>query len=518
MTALHATPRNRTPRNDSPRNGMQWPNLRRGASLLAALLVLDGCMVGPNFHHPTAPSTRFAQDGRPTRTGGTTGAMGTVQTFHPGEDIPGEWWALFHSEALDRLVRHALDHNPTLDAARDALRVARENRAAQAGALFPSISAEFNPARYKTSRTYSPVPNSNSWLYTVHTAQLNIGYEPDIWGAVRRGVEVTTAERDAARYQLEAVYLTLTGEVVQAAIDYASLRAQVDSVRDLTDAQQRILTSSIRQQALGQIADADVAMQRAQLAQDQAMLVPLQQQLQQQHDLIASLAGDMPDDPTPDFTLDAFTLPQDLPVSLPARLIDQRPDIKVAEANWHSACAQVGVTVANRLPNIQLSAQPGVAAASIAQMFAPGYGQWAIAGMLTQPLFQGGQLMHEERSARAAYDETAAQYRAVIVTAVQNVTDSLVAVRADASALIAEADAEHAASRSLDITRARLGLGDTTQIALLTAQQAELQARLNLVQARAARLSDTAGLFGALGGGWWNRQDTQGIKKATQLF
>ncbi|MBB2155674.1 efflux transporter outer membrane subunit [Gluconacetobacter diazotrophicus] len=499
------------------RTARRWPargaTLMCGAGLLAGLPVLGGCSVGPDFRHPAAPSTHFAQAGRPAHTDSTADADGMAQTFNPGQDIPGQWWTLFHSPALDRLVRHALDHSPTLEAASLALRVAQENRSAAVGALFPSISASFNPARFKTSRVYSPVPNNNSWLYTVHTAQLNISYQPDIWGGIRRGIESSSAQRDALRYQLEAAYLTLTGEVVQAAVGYASLRAQIDAVKDLTAAQQRILDSSIRQQALGQLADADVAMQRAQLAQDQAMLVPLQQQLQQQHDHIAALTGDMPDDPTPDFTLDAFTLPQDLPVSLPVRLIDQRPDIKVAEANWHAACAQVGVAVANRLPNIQLSAQPGVAAATIAQLFTPGYGQWMLAGMLSQPLFQGGQLLHEERAARAAYKESAAQYRAAVVTAVQDVTDSLNAVRADASALAANADAEKAAARSLGITHARLGLGDVSQVALLTAQQTELQARLALVQARAARLSDTAGLFQALGGGWWNRQDIPSGKK-----
>lgn len=478
--------------------------------MLGATLDLGGCAVGPDFRHPAAPATRFAQGGQPAGTVGTADPAGAVQTFHPGADIPAQWWMLFHSPALDRLIRHALANSPTLDAARHALRVADENRKAQMGPLYPSISVMYNPARFKTSRTYSAVPANNSWLYTVHTAQLNIAYQPDIWGGVRRGIEVTTAQRDSARYQLEATYLTLTGNLVQAVIAYAALRAQIDTVQSLIASQQRILDSSVRQQALGQLADADIAQQRAQLAQDQALLPPLQQQLAQQHDQIAALAGDMPDDPTPDFTLDGLTLPRDLPVSLPARLIDQRPDIKVAEADWHAACAQIGVAIANRLPNIQLNAQPGFAAASVGQMFAPGYGQWMIAGTLTQPLFQGFQLLHQERAARAAYEQAAAQYRAAVVSAVQDVTDSLVAVRTDASTLVADADAERAAARSLDITRSRLGLGDASQVALLAAEQAELQARLTLVQARAARLSDTAGLFHALGGGWWNRAGADG--------
>lgn len=501
-----------TPSHPTPSH--HWRRLLCGAGLLAMLADLGGCAVGPNFHPPSAPATRFAQDGRPAHTDSVAGVDGQAQTFHPGADIPGEWWTLFHSPALDRLIRHALANSPNLEAARQALRVAQENRAAQAGTLYPSISASFNPARFKTSRTYSPVPNSNSWLYTVHTAQLNISYQADIWGGLRRGIEATSAQRDAERYQLEAAYLSLTGELVQAAVAYAALRAQVEAVEALVASQHQILDAATRQITLGQIADSDLAVQRAQLAQDEATLVPLRQQLSQQHDQIAALAGDMPDDPTPDFTLDGFTLPQDLPVSVPARLIDQRPDLKVAEAGWHAACAQIGVAIANRLPNLQLSAQPGVAAASIGQLFVPGYGQWAVAGMLSQPLFQGGQLMHQERAARAQYDQAAAQYRAAVVAAVQDVTDSLNAVSFDATALAADTTAEQAATRGLAIAQARLSYGDASRVDMLLATQTALQARVTLAQARAARLSDTAGLFQALGGGWWNRHDVPPTHKS----
>ncbi|MBB2201072.1 efflux transporter outer membrane subunit [Gluconacetobacter tumulisoli] len=487
---------------------MMASSVRTWPMLLCGVLAIGGCAVGPDFRRPAIPApTQYGQAGQPSATPASAGADGAAQLFRPGQDIPAQWWTLFHSPALDRLVRHALAHSPTLEAARDALRAAQENRLAQESPLYPSISASYNPARFKTSRTYSPVPGNNTYLYTVHTAQLSISYMPDIWGGVRRGVEAASAQRDAQRYQLEAAYLTLTSSVVQAAIDYAAVKAQIDTTQALIVSQQAVLSSSIRQQALGQLADADVAAQRALLAQDQATLPPLQQQLAQQHDLIAALAGDMPDDPTPEFTLDGFTLPRDLPVSLPARLIEQRPDIRVSEANWHTACAQVGVAVANRLPNIQLGATPGVAAASIAQMAVPGYGQWMIAGTLTQPLFDGGLLRHQEHAARAQYDAAAAQYRATVVSAVQDVADSLNAIRTDATALAANADAEDAAARSLAVARSRFTLGDASQVMMLTAQQTEFQARLAVVQARSARLSDTVGLFQALGGGWWNRTD-----------
>lgn len=476
-------------------------------------LGLGGCAVGPDFKKPAAPTaSRYGQAGQPDRTQAVTGKaeqaaaglQGGVQALHPGQDIPAQWWTLFHSPALDQLVRKAIDNNPSLEAARDALAAAQENRLAQQSALYPSISGSFNPTRNKTSRTYSPVPNSNQWLYTVHTAQLNISYVPDLWGGVRRGVEAAKALRDAQRDQLRAVYLTLTSSVVQAAIDYATLKTQLETTQSLVALQRNLLESARKQEKAGEFSQNDVALQRTALAQNEATLAPLQKQLEQQKHLIASLVGDSPDAPQPEFSLNDLTLPADLPVSLPARLVEQRPDIRTAQANWHAACAQVGVAVANRLPNIQLGATPGFAAASIAQMAAPGYGQWEVMAMVTQPLFDGGLLRHQEHAARAAYDQAAADYRTTLITALQDVADSLTAIRTDATALADNAEAATAAGDSLRIALAQYRYGAISQVVMLTTQQAHLQTELALAQARADRLSDTVALFQSLGGGWWN--------------
>ncbi|KXV17697.1 histidine kinase [Acetobacter malorum] len=482
----------------------------------ATALALSGCAVGPDFKKPAPPApTEYGQTGKGSSTqpvagsaeAAAAGPQSVVQVFHPGQDIPPQWWALFHSPDLDRLVRRALDQNPSLESARDALSAANENRLAQQSARYPSISGSFNPTRNKTSRTYSPVPNSNAWLYTVHTAQLNISYVPDLWGGVRRGVEAAKALRDAQRDQLEAVYLTLTSSVVQAAIDYAALNAQLEATQSLVALQRTLLASAERQEQVGQFSRNDVAMQRASLAQNEATLAPLQKQLEQQKHLIAALVGDAPDAPEPSFTLESLSLPVDLPVSLPARLIEQRPDIRTAQANWHAACAQVGVAVANRLPNVQLGATPGFAAASIAQMASPGFGQWEIAAMITQPLFDGGLLRHQEHAARAQYDQAAADYRTTIIAALQDVADTLTAIRSDATALGANASAATAAAESWHIAQAQYRLGDVSEVSMLQAQQTQLQAQLALAQARADRLSDTVALFQALGGGWWNSKE-----------
>ncbi|MCH4023806.1 MAG: efflux transporter outer membrane subunit [Acetobacter sp.] len=476
------------------------------------LIALAGCAVGPDFHRPDAPTTNYGS-GRLVPTSGSQAKSGVPsnqdapQTLAMGKDIPADWWTLFHYPELDQLLKHVLARSPTLEAAKLALQAAQNDKKATESALYPSVSGLYNPARFKTSRAYSNVPSANSWLYTIHTAQLNISYSPDIWGGVRRQIESAAAEREAQRNQLEMAWLTLTSSAVDAAISYAMTRAQIETTETLIADQERALKVSLAEQALGAMSGADVAMQRTLLAQTRATLPPLRQTLAMLHDEIAALSNDMPDAPTPEFKLDRFVLPGDLPVSVPAQLISQRPDIRTSEAYFHAACAQVGVAIANRLPNIQLGFDPGFAAATIAQMATPGYGQWMLGAMLSQPLFDGFELQHQEAAARKRYEEAAAQYRATIVSAVQDVADSLSAIHSDADALVQAAAAEHESDRSAQIMRAQLRLGDVSQVALLNVQEARLQTMLTLIQARAARLSDTVGLFQSLGGGWWNRVD-----------
>ncbi|NHN84028.1 efflux transporter outer membrane subunit [Acetobacter musti] len=483
--------------------------------LLAATALLSACAVGPDFHRPGAPQTRYIQGGvRPAISAVSERLQGNTQTFTPGADIPADWWTLFHYPELDQLVRRILERSPTLEAANKALLASQQDKKASESALYPSVSGMYNPARFKTSRAYSNVPMADNWNYTIHTAQLNISYSPDLWGGVRRQIESARAQRNAQRYQLEATWLTLTSSAVNAAISYAMVRQQIRTTQEMVADQERILKSTVAQQALGNMSGNDVAMQRTLLAQTKATLPPLQQTLAALHDELAALANDMPDAPTPEFELDRFHLPDSLPVSLPAQLIDQRPDIRTAQEYFHAACAQVGVAIANRLPNVQLGFSPGFAAATIAQMAVPGYGQWTLGAMITQPLFDGFQLQHQEKGARLRYDQAAAQYRATIASAVQDVADSLNAVHNDADALTQASEAASQATRTATISKAETHLGALSQIALLNVQTSSLQTRLALVEARAARLSDTVGLFQSLGGGWWNRTDDVADSKA----
>ncbi|GLQ51654.1 efflux transporter outer membrane subunit [Dyella flava] len=483
---------------------------RAGRSLLAfgITFALGACAVGPNFHRPAAPASQnYAPTPMPKTTASVPGPDGSAQQFVRDMDIPGQWWTLFHSQPLDLLIDDSIKHNPDVAAAQEALRAAVESVRAQQGQYFPQVSASVDPTRQKVGSVLTSNVSSNATLYNLTTAQLSISYTPDLWGANRRSVESLVAQADAQRFQLEATYLTLTTNVVNAAVGEASLRAQINATRDMIDSQQKILDTTRKQRALGDMGDADVASQEATLEQTRATLPPLQKQLAQQRDLLAVLSGRAPDQDIAHFELDALQLPQDLPLSLPARLVEQRPDVRMAEANLHAACAQVGVAFAARLPNINISANGGSATDQMHNLFGSGTGFWNIGAAITAPIFDGGTLKHRQRAAEAAYKQAAEQYRSTVMSALQNMADSMHAVQSDADAMVADARAERAAAHSLQIAQREYAVGDISMVALLNAQVTYRQAELALIQARAARYSDSVALFQAVGGGWWNRQD-----------
>lgn len=475
-------------------------------ALLAAAAVLAGCAVGPDFSPPPAPDVKGYT---PEPLKPATAAGGGAQYFIRDLDLPGQWWTLFHSKPLNELVDKALVTNPDLQAAQAALRLANENVYAQTGLLFPAIDGNFTASRQKFEIS-QPSDVGNVSIFNLFTGQLNVSYVPDVFGGTRRSIEALAAQADSQRFALEATYLTLTSNLAGAAVQEASLRGQIAATEHIIKIETDVLTLMRHQRELGQIAEGDVVAQQAALAQVEQTLPPLQKQLAQQRDLLAALTGGFPGDRLPEqFFLAALKLPRDLPVSLPSKLVEQRPDIRAAEANLQAASAQIGVAVANRLPNIALSGSAGSTALAVDQLFTPGFGFWNATGSVTQPIFHGGTLLHRELAAKAAYEQADAQYRSVVIAAFQNVADSLRAIQADAVALQKAAAAERATAKSLDITRRRMELGDINYLALLSAQQAYQQALISLVQAKAARYADTVALFQALGGGWWNRSDVE---------
>ena len=483
---------------------------------LAVALALSGCAVGPDYKRPPAPQAQtYSPTPMASDTASTAGPGGESQHVLASMDIPGQWWTLFHSEPLNGLIDDALKHNADIEAAHASLQAAWESVYAQRGAYFPTVNASANPTRQDVANDVASGVASNADLYTLTTAQVSVSYVLDIWGANRRQVESLAAQANAQRFQLEAAYLSLTSNVVNTAIQEASLRAQIELTHKIIDEQEKILATLQRQQALGDVSDAAIAAQVATLEQSRASLPPLDKQLAQQRDLLATLTGRTPDQRIDaQFDLDGLQLPTQLPLSLPAQLVEQRPDVRASEEQLHAASAQVGVAIANRLPNVQINASLGSASERTSQLFTAASGFWAVGATVTQPLFDGGALKHKQRGAEATYRQAAAQYRSTVLGAVQNVADSLHAIDADARALVAAERAEQAASHSLDIARRQLALGDISESAMLNAQLTWQQTALSLVQARAARYADTVALFQSLGGGWWHRQDAGNVAEA----
>ncbi len=479
----------------------------RSSIVVVAGLLLASCAVGPDFKKPAAPDiSGYGPGGAQADTATTDVAGGEAQRFLEDKDIPGQWWALFHSEPLNELIAEALKTNPTLDAAQASLRQAQENAAAQTGVFFPSVTGNFSSTREKISGAQQGNPRFSS-IFTFTSGAVNVSYALDVFGGERRQLESAEALADYQRYQLEAAYLTLTSNIVAAAVEEASLRAQIAATQEIIDAETEQLNLLQRQVELGGVARAAVLAQQATLSATQATLPNLQKQLAQQRVLLTALAGRFPSQEiSQTFDLATLQLPQELPLSVPSKLVEQRPDIQASQAQLHSASALVGVAVANMLPQITLSASYGNSVTQIGNLLS-GPGIWSVGAGLAQPLFKGGQLLHQKRAAEAAFDTAAAQYRNTVITAFQNVADALRALQSDADALAAQVAAERSAADSLAIARSQYQNGAINYATLLTAETTYQQAHINRVVAQATRFSDTAALFQALGGGWWNRDD-----------
>lgn len=480
--------------------------MRRLAILTIAAL-LGGCTLGPDFQRPDGPKAQaYLPDGPSSLvSGGIDG--GEAQRIVQGLDIPAQWWAVFQSPELSGLIETALRANPDIKVASAALKVAQETARAQRATLFPTLQAGAGASATQVPTVLSaPTADPSLYNYSLFTLGLTLTYNLDLWGANRRQIESLDALAEAQCFQLEGAYLSLASNVVAAAILEASLRAQIEATQRIIAAQRDTLNILTQQSGLGAVPGADVAAQQAALAQVEATLPPLQKALAQQRNLLATLVGRLPNESMIErFRLVDLRLPQELPLSLPARMIEQRPDVRAAEANLHSASALVGVAIANQFPNIVLSAGINTQSLALDQLFGPTLaGSVAQVGVL-QTVLDGGALSARKRAAQAGLEQAEAQYRSTVLAAFRNVADTLRALEYDALSLKAAVAAEQATATSLTIARRRLELGDTTYIFVLTAELAYQQASLLRVQAQAARYTNTAALFQALGGGWWNR-------------
>ena len=486
-------------------------------ALLAALLpALSGCMVGPDFKRPDPPrdESYLTPETAIAETASANVLGGEAQRYVQNLDIPGQWWTMFQSRPLDDMIQQALAANPDVQAAIAALKVAQQNARAQRAALFPQVGLSGSATQNQQPSSIAPTLANGNSVFGLFTAFLNISYALDVFGGTRRAAESLDAQAESQCFLLEAAYLTLASNVVVAAITEAALRGQVAAAERTIEIQRQTLGLLQRRLALGQSAVADVATQQAALAQAEAQLPPLRNQLSQQRHLLSTLVGQTTShEPAATFDLTSLTLPLDLPVSLPSRMVEQRPDVRAAEANIHAAAAAVGVAVANQLPQFNLNLMYGFQAPSADQffdvLFVPGQAAITAGGGFLAPLLDGGALAAKKKAAQAALEQSTAQYRSTVLAAFRNVADTLRALEFDAMALKATADAERAAKLSLTITRTRLAAGDAGILDILNAETTYQQAVLALVQAQASRYADTAALYQALGGGWWNR-DSEG--------
>ena len=476
----------------------------------AATCLVTACAVGPNYHAPKAPDTTgfVPPQALPPATATSPVPGGEAQRFLAGQDIPGEWWTLFQSPELNALIERALARSPTLESAQAALRQANETTAAERGSFLPSLSGNYQGERQKSSGAQFGLPTAGSFLYTLNSASVNVSYTLDAFGGIRRQVESLQAQAESQQFALEASYLSLTANIVTAAVAEASLRAQIAATEDIAKAQRAQLDITQRRVTAGGASRTDVLQQEATLQSTLASLPTLRSQLAQERNQLAAYVGDLPADyQGGQINLDSLTLPADLPVSLPSSFVEQRPDVRQYAALLHEATAQIGVATANMLPQLTITGSYGGVASSFSDIFDASSVVWSLVGGVTQPIFKGGALMHQRRAAIASAQEAAANYKATVITAFQNVSNTLYALQADADALVAQTAYERASAGSLQLIQAQYKSGGASYLQVLTAEQTYQSAAVALVKARAQRYADTAALFQALGGGWWNRHD-----------
>jgi len=466
--------------------------------LLGSVLgtVLCACTVGPNFKRPDAPATAYAPP---------PPAVGDQHTRYGGE-VAADWYSLFKSEAVNHLVQDALAANPDLEAARHNLKAAQYELQAVAGTALPQLDfgAKANRTHVNGSLLYAP---NNTLEVTANQYNLgpSLAYDLDIFGRLRRTIEAQAAQTASIGREALNTYVTLVDQVVVAAFSYASAAEQVEVTRALVaDLQKQYDLTHLLEDA-GKIVRSETLQAQTQLESTRATLPALEKQRDMYRNMLFRLTGKAPqDNNVPLLTLRDFTLPQQLPVSLPSNLVQQRPDILQAEDLLHQASASVGIAEAARLPDVNLSAQFAQQSIATGDLFTKSGEIWSAGASLTAPIFHGGTLRAREKEAKERFLQAQAQYRSTVLKAFVEVANALQALQHDADDYSAHVIALDAARANRDLARTQFERGSVNELVVLTAEQQYQNAALSLVQADVQRFSDTAELFRALGGGWWN--------------
>lgn len=467
------------------------------------LTLLGGCAVGPNFHAPELPAAqRYTPDPLPSQTVGSEGIAGQAQSLVSGAEVPQAWWQGFGVPALDHLVQSGLQNNPSLKAAQAALAAAREQMLAGRGALLPALDASLGATRNRANNTVLNMANEEA-TYNIFNAQVSASYAVDLFGRQRRIVEALDAQREFRQRELQVAQLTLAADIVSTAVTIASLHAQISVTENIAKVDDEVLTLQRKQLDLGQASKVEVLSQQAELDETLATLPPLRQQLSDATIALAVLTGQPPERmSTPSWQLQDLHLPKELPVSVPSQALARRPDVRAQEALVHAASAHIGVATADLLPQLAITADFGTLNNRFSDLLRNNFSVWSIGGNLLQPVFHGGQLVHERRAAVDVYEQSVASYQATVLSAFQNVAEVLVAIQNDAERVRLAGDAASSAEQSLTLARQSYAVGGTSYLQLLDAQRTAQRARLTLARAQAARFTDSAALFQALAGGW----------------
>jgi NodT family efflux transporter outer membrane factor (OMF) lipoprotein len=434
-------------------------------------------------------------------------ALGSSQKFVKGARVSAQWWRELDSSKLDLLIDEALNDSPTLAAAQATLRQAQELYAARSGStLYPQIEGSLGAQRQR----FNPDTlgqSGDAREFDLYNAGVGVRYTLDLAGGNRRALEALAARSDYQRYQLEGARLTLAANIVTTAITQARLSMQIETTESILRSQNEQLGLTRERVRLGHTAPDDALTLQTQVEQTRASIPLLRNQLQQNEHFLAVLVGRAPAvSGLPSFTLNDFTLPSDLPLVVPSELVRTRPDIQAAESLLHAANAEYGVAIARLYPQLNLSANLGSQALTTGALFGSDSAAWSLVGQLTQPLFNPG-LPAEKRAALAAFDASAANYRNVVLESLRNVADVLRALENDAQRLAALLAASAAAQKVLDSAQRRYALGAVSYFELLIAQQQSQQTQINLIDAQAQRLVDSAALYQAMGGGSLNESE-----------
>lgn len=485
--------------------------LRFGSALklslaLSAFLTLGSCASERLGNLDEAVDLTGYDQGTPTTDTASSDTLhGDAQRFLQGRDIQAQWWELFESDGLNALVSTALENNAELQAAEANLLQAQESFSARTGNRLPRVDLLAGVERRQFSGASFGQPDFPSSLFSLYNASIDVSYDFDFFGRTSYALEALAAQVEYERFRREATYISLTANVIAYAVQAASLQEQIAVIESMAEGERERLALMQQDLALGALSRAVVVAQEANLAELMASLPPLRRELATAHSQLAVLTGQMPDnDVSGTFTLAEFELPREIPLSLASDLLQQRPDIRMSGALLLAANAELGVAEANLLPQITLTGSYGGLTSSASDLLSSDSVLWNIGAGLTQPLFRGGALGHEKEAAVAGLESAAAQYRHTVLEAFQDVALSLQVLQFDADTLAAQSAAEQAAATNLELVEQQFEIGAVDYISLLDAQRQYQRSRIALVQSQATRITDTAALFHALGGGWWN--------------